>query len=213
MRIIDVSVPLRDGMVVWPGDVAFRRLHTHAIAMGYHCNLSKIEMGVHAGTHVDALCHFFDGAASIDQVDLASFIGPCRVVEIKNRKAIERADLESLDLAGVERLLFKTGNSGLYDQPAFVENYVGLTPGAARFLAAIESLRLVGVDYYSIASYGGEQTATVHRAILGRSIVALEGINLSGVEPGDYELIALPLRIEGSDGSPVRAVLIKSNDE
>jgi arylformamidase len=208
MRILDISLPIREGMVVWPGDDPFKRHLTFAITRGDACNLSRIETGVHAGTHVDAPCHFLNGAASIEQVDLSAFIGPCRVVAIENPVAIDRGDLERLDLAGVERLLFKTTNSVLYNRPTFVESYIGLTPEAARHLAAIESLRLVGVDYYSIAPYNSEQAVAVHRAILGRSIVALEGINLRNVEPGDYDLIALPLRIEGSDGSPVRAVLI-----
>jgi len=213
MRIIDISLPLRDGMVVWPGDVPFRRRRTQSIAAGHHCNLSKMETGVHAGTHVDALCHFLDGAPSIDRMDLAAFIGPCRVVAIENRVAIERAELERFDLAGVERVLFKTANSALYERPVFVERFIGLTPEAASYLASIASLRLVGVDYYSIAPYDSEKSVAVHRAILGRSIVPLEGLDLRDVEPGDYQLIALPLRIEGSDGSPVRAVLIEENDE
>jgi arylformamidase len=208
MRILDISLPIREGMVVWPGDASFQRRLALAIARGDVCNLSQVEMGVHAGTHVDAPRHFLDGAASIEQVDLSAFLGPCRVVAIENPVAIDRGDLERLDLAGVERLLFKTANSGLYDRPTFVESYIGLTPEAARYLATIESLRLVGVDYYSIAPYNSEQAVAVHRAILGRSIVTLEGINLRDVEPGGYELVALPLRIEGSDGSPVRAVLI-----
>lgn len=211
MRILDISVPIRQGMVVWPGDAAFVRTLTWAIDRGYPVNLSKIDTSAHAGTHVDAPCHFFTGAPSIDQMDLDAFVGPCRVVEMSNCEAIELANLERLDLVGVERLLFKTANSALYEQPRFVEQYVGLTPEAAQYLAAIESLRLVGVDYYSIAPYDVEKAVAVHHAILSRSIVALEGINLKDVAPGDYDLIALPLKIEGSDGSPVRAVLIDRN--
>jgi arylformamidase len=212
MRIIDISLPMREGMAVWPGDAAFKRHLTFEIARGDAHNLSRIEISVHAGTHVDAPCHFIAGSPTIDQVDLAAFVGPCRVVAIENREAIERAALERLDLAGVERLLFKTANSALYAQPTFVERYIGLTPDAARYLAAIESLRLIGIDYHSLGPYDTAQSVAVHRAILGRGIVALEGINLEGVEPGEYELIALPLRIEGSDGSPVRAVLIDRNE-
>jgi len=197
MRIIDISVPMREGMVVWPGDAAFKRHLTFEIARGHAYNLSRIETGVHAGTHVDAPCHFVAGAPAIDQTDPAAFVGPCRVVAIENPREVERAELERLDLTGVERLLFKTANSALYAQPAFVETYIALTAEAARYLAAIESLRLVGLDYYSIGPYDTAESVAVHRAILGRGIV-----------PGEYDLIALPLRIEGSDGSPVRAVLI-----
>ncbi|MCX8035486.1 MAG: cyclase family protein [Candidatus Sumerlaeia bacterium] len=208
MRILDISVPLRDGMVVWPGDVPFRRHQTVSMACGNDYNLSAITTSVHAGTHMDAPRHFIAGGATVEQLDLSPFVGPCRVVEIANPLAIDLGDIERLDLKGVERLLFKTQNSALYERPEFVENYVGLAPDAARHLAKIETLKLVGVDYYSIAPFGSA-AVPVHEAILGRGIVALEGINLREVEPGDYELIALPLRIEGSDGSPVRAVLIQ----
>jgi len=208
MRIIDIALPVREGMVVWPGDALFSRNPIFAIARGDAYNLSRVEMGLHAGTHVDAPRHFIEGAPGIDQLDPAAFVGPCRVVAIENRWAIERADLERLDLTGVERLLFKTANSALYNRPKFVESFVALTPDAARHLAALEALRLVGLDYYSIGPFDPTQSAAVHRAILGRSIVALEAIDLRDVEPGDYELIALPLRIEGGDGSPVRAVLV-----
>ncbi len=208
MRILDISIPLREGMVVWPGDVPFRRQLTVSMAGGSKYNLSAIMASVHAGTHMDAPRHFIAGGATVEQLDLSPFVGPCRVVGIANPQAIDLADVERLELAGVERLLFKTGNSALYERAEFVEHYAGLTPDAARHLATVETLKLVGVDYYSIAPFG-DAAAAVHEAILGRGIAALEGINLREVEPGDYELIALPLRIEGSDGSPVRAVLIQ----
>lgn len=208
MRIIDISVPLHEAMVVWPGHDRFERKITSSLERGDMCNLSEILMSVHAGTHVDAPRHFLDRAPTVEQIDLGACIGPCRVVEIAASTTIERADLEGLDLAGVERLLIKTSNSSLLDRPEFVESYVGLSPEAAQFLARLSSLRLVGLDYYSIAPYDQSAAVSVHRAILGRSIIALEGIDLRGVEPGEYELVALPLKLVACDGSPVRAVLI-----
>jgi arylformamidase len=208
MRILDISVPIRDGMVVWPGQDRFESHRTSQIARGEVCNLRQMSIGTHVGTHVDAPNHFLDDGATIDQIDLEAFVGPCRVVAIENPSAIERADLEPHALDGVERLLLKTANSALHASPTFFEDFIALSPEAARYLAGIESLRLVGLDYHSIAPFDTHESVQVHHAILGRSIVALEGLNLSGVEPGEYELIALPLRLEGCDGSPVRAVLI-----
>jgi arylformamidase len=208
VRIIDISLPIGEGMVVWPGDPPFAQAHRSSIAQGDMCNLTDVHMSVHAGTHVDAPRHFLDGGATIEQLDLAAFIGPCRVVAVDTPREIARADLDALDLGDVERLLIKTRNSPLLRRGEFVEDYVGISPEAARFLAGIDTLRLVGLDYHSIGPFAPEQTIAVHQAILGRGIVALEGIDLSEVEPGRYELVALPLRIQGSDGSPVRAVLI-----
>ena len=208
MRIIDISVPIREEMVVWPGDPPFERSNRSAIARGDKCNLTAVRMSVHAGTHVDAPSHFLDDGATVERIDPAAFVGPCRVIEVTNPTEVGRADLEAADLAGVERLLIKTRNSTLLARGEFVERYVGISPDAARFLATLATLRLVGLDYYSVAPFAPDKAVAVHHALLGRGIVALEGIDLSGVEPGDYELVALPLRIEGSDGSPVRAVLI-----
>ena len=209
MQIIDITVPMFEGMVVWPGQEKYERSSMSAIADGEICNLTQIATSVHAGTHVDAPCHFIDGGPSIDQVDLAAFVGRCRVVSIPDRDRIDLPDLKRLKLQNVERLLIKTDNSERLAEPEFVRDFAALTIDAARYLADLESLRLVGVDYYSIAPFGDDEVATVvHNAILGRSIVALEGVDLRKGTPGEYELIALPLRIEGSDGSPVRAVLI-----
>jgi arylformamidase len=209
MRIFDISLPLRPAMVVWPGDPAFERAVTSDMRRGDLFNLSVIRMSAHTGTHVDAPRHFIDGGRSIDRIDPSVFIGPCRVAAVEDRAAIDLDAVEALALDGIERLLFKTRNSARLERAAFVTDYVALTPEAARYLASLGSLRLVGVDYLSIAPYGERDAVPVHHALLGRSIVALEGIDLRAVEPGDYELVALPLRIEGADGSPVRAVLIQ----
>jgi arylformamidase len=208
VRIIDISVPIHEAMLVWPGDAPFERANRARIANGDACNLSDLRMSAHIGTHVDAPRHFLDDGATIEQLDLAAFLGPCRVVAVENPTTVARADLEAFDLAGVERLLIKTSNSTRLARPEFDERFVGLSPEAAQYLATIDSLRLVGLDYLSIGPFSTDQAVTVHHAILGRAIVALEGIDLSAVAPGDYELVALPLRIVGGDGSPVRAVLI-----
>jgi arylformamidase len=209
MRIIDISLPLSETMVVWPGDEPFHRDLASSIARGGAYNLSRLRLCAHAGTHVDAPLHFIDGGASVDALDPSVFIGPCRVAAIRNRKAIDAADLRALDLAGVERLLLKTANSALHGRPDFVVDYVALTLEAARYLVTLDALRLIGVDYYSVAPYGELYSVPVHTTLLGRPIIVLEGLNLNGVAPGDYELISLPLRIEGAEGSPVRAVLVQ----
>lgn len=185
-------------MVTYPGDPEIRLERVKAIADGESANISKLDLGVHSGTHVDAPNHFIDGAAGVDELPLDVLNGPCEVVEAA---ALDEAAVRAVP-EGAERVLFKTPNSELWAQNTFPETFERLDGAAARALVE-RGVRLVGVDYLSV----GDEDA--HHALLGAGVVPLEGLDLRGVEPGSYELHCLPLRLVGSDGAPARAILIK----
>jgi arylformamidase len=202
VEIFDVSVPIRPGMVVWPGDPEVRMELAGAIADGAEANVTRLALSAHAGTHVDAPVHFLEGAGATDKLPLEALVGPCVVVDA----TAARGDLgpEALDgvAGGVERVLFKTRNSELWAREGFVEDAVELGEAAAREVVR-RGIRLVGIDYLSI---GG---AEVHRTLLRAGTVPLESLDLRGVEPGEYRLVCLPLRLVGADGAPARAILVR----
>jgi arylformamidase len=185
-------------MVTYPGDPEVRLERVKAIADGESANLSKLDLGVHSGTHVDAPLHFIDGADGADELPLDVLNGPCEVVEAA---ALDESAVGAVP-EGAERVLFKTPNSELWAQNAFPETFERLDGAAARALVE-RGVRLVGVDYLSV---GDED---VHRVLLGAGVVPVEGLDLRGVEPGSYELHCLPLRLVGSDGAPARAILVR----
>jgi arylformamidase len=198
MTIIDISVPVRTGMVTYPGDPEVRLERVKAIADGESANISKLDLGVHSGTHVDAPLHFIDGADGADELPLDVLNGPCQVVEAA---ALDESAVGAVP-EGAERVLFKTPNSELWAQDTFPERFEQLDGAAARALVE-RGVRLVGVDYLSV----GDEDA--HRVLLGAGVVPVEGLDLRGVEPGSYELYCLPLRLVGSDGAPARAILVR----
>ena len=203
---IDISLSLRNGIVHWPGDTPFEHKFNMRIADGDLVNLSEITGSVHTGTHMDAPLHFIENAASIDTVPIPAIVGPARVIGIQDREMIRVSELEPYEIAKGERILFKTANSGqLWKTDLFHENYVYVPPATAEYLAGIQ-VQLVGVDYLSVGGYHHGNPET-HRALLGAGIWIVEGLNLESVEPGEYELICLPLKLAGSDGAPARAVL------
>jgi arylformamidase len=202
---LDISVPIRDGMVTWPDNPPVRVVRTRRLDRGDDANVSSLFLGVHTGTHVDAPVHFIDGALGVDRLSLDSLIGPARVVDMGAAKAIDRLLLEEVAPEAGERLLFRTSNcERCWPSPTFVHDYVHLTPDGARFLVE-RRVRTVGIDYLSIGS--PTEGPTTHQILLAESICIIEGLNLSGVEPGRYDLVCLPLRLEGGDGAPARAVL------
>ena len=202
---IDISLPLHNGMVYWPGDAPFERRKTLAIANGDPCNLSEIRGSAHTGTHMDSPLHFIEGGESIDAMPLDATIGRARVIEIRDPRVIRIEELQSYNPGQGDRLLFKTANSWLWKLPEFQSDYVHIPPDTARYLVNT-GVRLVGIDYLSVGhgEGGGAQT---HRTFLEAGIWIIEGLNLEQVTPGDYELVCLPLRITGADGAPARAVL------
>ena len=204
MKIFDISQTIREGMAVWPGDRKYERKQTMQIQRGDPCNVSAITMSTHTGSHVDAPCHFLDSESDITCVPLEHFLGPARVVKLGMKRCITGADLSELGLEGVQRILFKTrdaDSSGLTFDPDFAY----LSEEGAEFLAGKHFL-LVGTDAPSIESFGSK-THGSHKTLLSHGVAILEGLQLGSVPEGDYELICLPLRLAGADGSPVRAVL------
>ncbi len=214
VKYYDLSLPLSARLPVWPGGPPVSVIRTSSLDRGDAANVSRLDMGSHTGTHIDAPLHFEPGGAAVDVLPLEVLMGPARLVELPVEKKISSADLERLDLKGVVRILFKTKNSRLWKEavdPAsstassFHRNYIYLAEDAAAFLVD-HGIRLVGVDYLSVESFTEKSFVTHHR-LLRAGVVILEGLNPSAVPPGDYELIALPLRIEGGDGAPARVIL------
>jgi arylformamidase len=203
---IDITMTIRSEMVHWPGDedVVIERIQD--LDRGDPYNLSRAVLSLHSGTHVDAPLHFIPGGRGIDEMPLSAMVGPARVIEINDPISIAPAELEACAIETGERILFKTANSGhVWDTEAFVEDFVYLSEAGARFLAQ-RGVLAVGIDYLSIGPYG-EDASGIHKALLEAGMWIIEGLNLSGVEPGDYELVCLPLKVERGDGAPARAIL------
>lgn len=204
-KFYDVTVPLSPQVPTFPGDPPFRMDFVHRIADGKPYNVAHLDMGVHAGTHVDAPYHFLADGATVDELPLEILMGKARVVALNSREAVRRADLEELDLTSDLRLLIKTRNSGQLRQPVFQEGFVYLDPDAAAYLVDA-GIKLLGMDYLSVEKFGSKDFPA-HHALLGAGVVVVEGLDLSEVEPGEYDMACLPLRIAGADGSPARVVL------
>jgi arylformamidase len=199
MEIFDVSVPIWPGMITYPGDPEVQMERVVSIEHGDIANLTRLDFGVHTGTHVDAPLHFIDQGAGADALPLELFLGPCEVVDATAANVEIGPDAVP---GNVERVLFKTRNSELWERDGFDEDFVRIGLAAAQRLVE-QGVRLVGVDYLSV---GEPQT---HETLLGAGIAAIESLELRGIEPGPYQLVCLPLRIVDSDGAPARAVLIR----
>ena len=207
-RIYDISVPIRTGGLVYPGNPEIEITLRQALAKGAGANVSSIQFGSHTGTHADAARHFFDDGQTVDRIPLERLIGPALLLSFPDDVLVIGADdLRKHDLKGRTRILLRTRNSALLPQKEFVRDYTYLAPDGAQYLVD-NDVELVGIDYLSIEQFHSGHHMT-HRILLERSVVILEGLDLSVPAPGEYELICLPLRIEGCDGAPARAVLIE----
>jgi arylformamidase len=204
MKIYDVSVAITPNMPVYPGDPAVDVEQTHRIANGDAANVTRLSLGAHTGTHVDAPRHFIEGAMTVDQIPLNLLMGRARVVEVSSA-VITAEVLGEFDFTEDARLLFKTRNSYLWRERAFVPDFVHLTKDAAERLVE-NGIKVVGIDYLSVEKYNFT-TPDAHRTLLGGGAIIIEGLDLSEVEAGDYEMICLPMKIEGGDGAPARVVL------
>jgi arylformamidase len=204
MEIIDISQMIRPGIPVWPGDQKYSQRWTARLKDGGACNVSAVTMTTHLGTHVDAPYHCSDGGLDVASISLDPYIGPARVIPISAHAEITLAELEDKAWKGVERVLFKT-RSSRSPGDRFNRDYVSISSDAAEFLGS-KGLLLVGTDAPSVDSFKNK-TPIIHNTLMGHGIAILEGILLNLVDPGDYELICLPLRLAGLDGSPVRAIL------
>ncbi len=209
MKIYDITLPISESSVVWPGDPAVQIRLLSSLEQGDHSTVSQLVMSAHTGTHVDAPKHFIAGAEGVDRLPLDVLIGPVWVADAGHASALTAAVIKGLNIPpGSERVLFKTRNSQRWadGERRFFKSYVALSADGAQYLLDA-GVRLVGVDYLSVAPF--EDTAAVHRLLLDAKVVALEGLDLSGVHQGEYRLVCLPLKIVGGDGAPVRAVLIE----
>lgn len=210
MKIFDITLDLKPGMILYPGSPEFRIEQHASIIKGGSTNSSLLIMGTHTGTHVDAPAHIFDGLGGVECLPDESLIGPCQVVYLPFNRHIEVADLKPLKWKGVLRVLFRTPNSDRWaagdDQGQFHEQFVALTGEAAKFLVGA-GLKLVGVDGLSVDRFkSGNHPA--HSALLEGGVTIVEGLNLAGIAAGDYELFCGPLKLAGADGAPSRVFLV-----
>lgn len=211
-KVIDISVPIYTGMPFYPGDPGAEITPARQMSEGAIANLSLLKLGTHVGTHIDAPYHFIENGETVDRLSMDALVGPARVIELTGAKSsIDRGQVESAALEGVKRVLLKTSNSALWKQPDFRKDYVSLSSAAADYLVEL-GVVLIGIDYLSIEQFNSEDFH-VHHALLGAGIVILEGIDLSKVEAGDYDLACLPLKVRGGDGAPARAILIDRQKE
>lgn len=206
----DVSLPIAPAMPVWPGDPPIRIERVSSIKQGAEFNLSRLEMGTHTLTHVDAPRHFTEQGLPVDHLPLDILIGPALVVEPRpDGNLITATDLGQLGIRNIQRLLIKTRNSdfwtgGPYD---FEYDFVSLSKDAARWIV-LNGIKLVGIDYLSIEAFDAREPE-VHRTLLENGIIIVEGLNLSQVPEGRYQLICLPLKVRDGDGAPARVILIR----
>jgi arylformamidase len=203
---IDISIPISNTMVHWPNDPPINIKQSKSLEDGNTTNLSQISMGVHSGTHIDAPLHFIEHGEAVDRMPLSTMIGRARVIDIQDTESIKPKELIPHRIRRGQRILFKTVNSSnVWHANSFVDNFVFISDEAADFLAK-RGVSVVGVDYLSVGSfkYGGSY---VHKTLLGNGVWIIEGLDLSPVGSGTYDLVCLPLKIYQGDGSPARAIL------
>ncbi len=205
---IDISVPVIDRMPRWPGDPEVLITRISDMDSGDDDNLTHISMCAHTGTHMDAPLHFRKSGKPIDKMPLSATIGKARVIEIRDKEFITEKEIRPYRIRNGERVLFKTGNSKRrWDNKPFMKKFVHLSTGAAEFLSE-RKVQTIGIDYLSIGGYEGN-VVEVHNIILKAGIWVIEGLNLSKIKPGDYELNCLPIKLAGADGAPCRALIRK----
>lgn len=208
MKLFDISLSLSPQTIHWVTGTPLQLIERKRMSRGDTNNSSSIHTSVHAGTHVDAPFHFVSEGATIESLALDLFIGPARVCELETGSHITAGDINKLALRGEDRVLFKTRNSQLLHKGVYDPSFAAFSVDGAKALVDA-GVRLVGLDYLS-AAHADEQVA-VHRAFLDHGVVLLEGVDLSQVAPGRYELICPPVKLAGSDGAPCRAILRELN--
>lgn len=204
----DITLPISESFAVWPGDPPVKISQSSHMKRGDKNTVSRLAMGAHTGTHVDAPSHFILDGAGVDTLDLTVLVGPAVVIDTGDAALLTSDVLESLSIPlDCDRIIFHTRNSALWNDgySSFNPGFTALSEDGAQWLAA-RGVRLVGIDYLSVAPY--EESTPTHRALLSAGIIIVEGLDLRGIRAGRYELICLPLRIVGIDGAPARAILI-----
>lgn len=207
-KIYDISATISPKIPVFPGDPRPRVLPRIRICDGAPYNVSELSLGSHTGTHIDAPYHFEPRGKTVEELSLDALTGRCTVVEIPSAKIIEVKHVQNLNLKKIPRVLFKTRNSKLWGK-TFRKDFTSLSPEAAKVLVT-KGVRLVGIDYLSVEQFGSQDFPT-HHTLLRAGIVILEGLMLAAIKPGNYDLVALPLKLKGADGSPARAILRQRN--
>jgi arylformamidase len=205
--IVDITVPLQSDMPVWPGCTGVRVTPIMRLEKGDSANISQLECNLHTGTHVDAPKHFLQSGTSVEQLPLDVLVGPSFVAHLPEALDITPGDLADLNLPpGIRRLLLRTRNSELWaaETAEFREDYAALTPEAAQWIVD-QKIRLIGMDYLSVQRFA--DSSITHEILLGAGTVVLEGLNLSNVQPGFYELVCLPLKLLDAEAAPARAIL------
>ncbi len=207
MKLYDITLPISNDLPVWPGDPPVSLTMNTSLAKGDDYNMTTIQICAHTGTHIDAPYHFLRDGATADAIPLETFIGPCVVIEVDSEVCIEKKDFRKDDLKGHSRVLFKTRNSELWagNCRSFKKDYVSLGTDAAQYLVEMKIV-LVGMDYLSIEPFHSAGFS-LHKLLLRNNIAILVGLNLSGVKAGVYELLCMPLKLQGCEGAPARVIL------
>ena len=213
MKIYDISVGISPEMPTWPDDPPVILTKLAEIQNGADANITAIEMSVHSGTHIDAPKHFIDDGIAADEIPFEKLMGEVVVMEMSDAASVISAEIlkthpDNSRLQTASKVLFKTINSGTWQSSSaeFQKDYVGINKSGAKYLAGL-NLDLIGIDYLSIAPY--DDTVQPHTILLSKGIILLEGINLSRVPSGIYQLCCLPLKIIGCEGAPARAILVE----
>ena len=209
MTIHDISLMIHEDMVSWPTQPRFERRYLSHQDRGDRATVTYFCISAHAGTHVDGQNHFLPGShPGVDALDLNILVGSAQVIDVGQANALTASVFEAHVIpAGTERLLVKTQNSARWARGEinFAEAYVAVTADGARWLVE-HKIRLIGVDYLSVAPY--VDLTVPHEILLGANVHIVEGLNLSDIGPGAYQFVCLPLKISGCDGAPARAILI-----
>lgn len=211
MTIYDITLTISPALPTWPGDPGIELVQFESMDRGAHANVTKISTSVHMGTHVDAPHHFLNDGRTVESLPLDVLTGPCYVVQLPDgvdaitAEVLSRSEVSS----EMKRVLFGTSNSHFWakGETKFQEEFVAITEDGAEWLVE-HGIQLVGVDYLSVAPF--QESEPTHKILLGAGVVIVEGLNLSNVMRGFYDLYCLPLKIAGSDGAPARAILIQS---
>lgn len=211
-KVIDISVSIQHGMPLWPGDPALAVERVSDMEAGDPVTVTRLSCGVHTGTHVDAPLHFIRDGASVDELPLSSLVGPVHVFELPDEiKSIGPEELSVLDgWEDAERVLFKTRNSRFWSEPShsFRSDFTAFTAEGARWLSRWNGLKCVGIDYLSVQLFRDLSSET-HQVMLSSGLILIEGLDLSRVSPGKYQLYCLPLKLAGAEGAPARAILVE----
>lgn len=203
MPIYDITLPMSRSLACWPGDTPYQYRYNMKMRDGANINLGTVEMSAHTGTHADAPFHYLSDGATIEALDLNIYLGPARVVDVSCKDTIRAADLQHLRDNPVPRVLLKTG--AWQDYGYFPDTVPVMEEGLPAFLKECGVI-LIGLDVPSVDQIISK-ALPIHNELGEVGIHILESLYLAEVPEGDYELIALPLKMVGADGSPVRAIL------